>query len=80
MVLNKLRNKHATGYDEGQFYGVDVNNQSGICNTYETFVWEPILVRHNALQAATEVNFMTLPIFINIYISNKFKLKPYYNH
>jgi T-complex protein 1 subunit eta len=33
-VMNKLRMKHALGSDEGKWYGVDVNNQLGICDTY----------------------------------------------
>ena len=40
---------------EGKFFGVDVNSQSGIINTYTNFIWEPIIVRQNALAAATEV-------------------------
>lgn len=35
-ILNKLRQKHAQG---GKWYGVDVN-LGGICDTYESFVWE----------------------------------------
>jgi T-complex protein 1 subunit eta len=53
-VMNKLRQKHAMG-SEGKHYGVNVHNQSGIINTYDNFVWEPTLVKQNALTAATEV-------------------------
>jgi len=35
--------------------GVDVNSASGICDTYQNFIWEPILVKQNALSAACEV-------------------------
>lgn len=35
-ILNKLRQKHAQG---GMWFGVDVN-EGGICNTYESYVWE----------------------------------------
>jgi len=43
LILNKLRSKHAS--EEGKWFGVDVNNASGICNTFESFVWEPTLVK-----------------------------------
>jgi len=45
LVLNKLRKKHASG-EEGKNFGVDINSTTkGICNTYDSFVWEPTLVR-----------------------------------
>ena len=34
---------------------MDINSVEGICNTYNTFVWEPIVVKQNALSAACEV-------------------------
>lgn len=33
------------------YLGVDINN--GIGNSYENFVWEPLMVKVNALKAAT---------------------------
>jgi T-complex protein 1 subunit eta len=51
--MNKLRHKHASG--DGKLYGVDIVGESGVCNTYEAFVWEPALVKINALNSATEV-------------------------
>lgn len=52
-VLNKLRQKHADGSEEGRWYGVNV--LKGQCDDlYKEFVWEPELVRINVLQAATE--------------------------
>ena len=33
-VMNKLRAKHAQGGDEGKWFGVDVNSEVGICDTY----------------------------------------------
>lgn len=61
-VLNKLRNKHASNEEDAKFYGVDIKGATGICNTYQEFVWEPILVRNNALQSATEAACMILGI------------------
>eukprot|EP00239_Pterosperma_sp_CCMP1384_P001344 CAMPEP_0197849338 /NCGR_PEP_ID=MMETSP1438-20131217/11681_1 /TAXON_ID=1461541 /ORGANISM="Pterosperma sp., Strain CCMP1384" /LENGTH=554 /DNA_ID=CAMNT_0043461971 /DNA_START=75 /DNA_END=1736 /DNA_ORIENTATION=- len=58
-VLNKLRQKHATG--QGKNYGVDVNT-GGILDTYENFVWEPTVVKINALTAATEAACLILSI------------------
>lgn len=63
-ILSMLRKKHAAGKlclktEEliaclgGIYYGVDIANES-ICDTYETFVWEPALVKLNSIEAATE--------------------------
>lgn len=48
--------------DEGENFGVDVNGPTGITNTYESFVWEPTLVKINALSAATEAACTILSI------------------
>jgi T-complex protein 1 subunit eta len=58
-ILNKLRAKHAG--DDGANFGVDVN-EGGICDTYERFIWEPSMVKINALNAATEATCMILSI------------------
>ena len=58
-VLNKLRQKHAG--DDGANFGVDVNG-GGICDTHEGFIWEPSLVKINALNAATEATCLILSI------------------
>lgn len=57
-VINKLRHRHGNYFDnsakggpENMYLGVDINN--GIGNTYETFVWEPAVVKINALKAST---------------------------
>lgn len=57
-ILNKLRQKHATG---GTWYGVDIEND-GITDTFESFVWEPVLIRRNALTSATEAANLILSI------------------
>ncbi|KAL0188470.1 hypothetical protein M9458_015569, partial [Cirrhinus mrigala] len=49
-ILNKLRAKHAQG---GMWYGVDVNNED-IADNFQACVWEPSIVRINALTAASE--------------------------
>eukprot|EP00172_Hildenbrandia_rubra_P000365 Plantae.Rhodophyta-Hildenbrandia_rubra.ctg11704.p1 GENE.Plantae.Rhodophyta-Hildenbrandia_rubra.ctg11704~~Plantae.Rhodophyta-Hildenbrandia_rubra.ctg11704.p1 ORF type:complete len:575 (-),score=127.08 Plantae.Rhodophyta-Hildenbrandia_rubra.ctg11704:793-2448(-) len=58
-VLNKLRAKHAT--EEGKWFGVDMEN-NGICNTWDKFVWEPALVKINAISAACEAACMVLSV------------------
>jgi len=52
-VLNKLRQKHATGQEDGLWFGVDVLN-GRIDDLFKLYVWEPELVRTNVLSAATE--------------------------
>ncbi|XP_023231610.1 T-complex protein 1 subunit eta-like [Centruroides sculpturatus] len=57
-ILNKLRQKHATG---GQWYGVDIFNED-IADNYESCVWEPAIVKINALIAATEAACLILSV------------------
>lgn len=52
-ILNKLRQKHAQGGEEGMWYGVNVL-EGNVEDMYKKFVWEPEQVRINVLQAATE--------------------------
>ncbi|KNC47924.1 T-complex protein 1 subunit eta [Thecamonas trahens ATCC 50062] len=58
-ILNKLRQRHAM--DDGIWYGVDVTT-GDICNTLESFVWEPTLIKLNAIGAAVEATNMILSI------------------
>lgn len=58
-VLNKLRAKHASA--DGKWFGVDIE-EAGICNTWDSFVWEPALVKINAISAATEAACMILSV------------------
>merc|ERR1719269_302324 len=57
-VLNKLRMKHAHG---GKWMGVDVV-EGGICDTLESFVWEAVVMKRNALEAATEAACLILSV------------------
>ena len=52
-ILNKLRQKHAQGGAEGQWFGVNAM-EGNIADMYKLFVWEPEQVRINVLQAACE--------------------------
>ena len=60
-VLNKLRQKHALASGEGANFGLDVNT-GGIIDTYERFIWEPSLVKINAIGAACEATCLVLSI------------------
>lgn len=58
LMLNKLREKHAKG---GTWFGVDINSED-IANNFENFVWEPALVKRNALTAASEAACLLLSV------------------
>jgi T-complex protein 1 subunit eta len=69
-ILAKLRKKHKNG---GVWYGVDIVNEN-ICDTFETFVWEPALIKLNCIEAATEAACVILSVdrkFKNPKASNK---------
>ncbi|XP_041634890.1 T-complex protein 1 subunit eta [Cheilinus undulatus] len=57
-ILNKLRAKHAQG---GMWYGVDINNED-IADNFANCVWEPSIVRINALTAASEAACLILSV------------------
>ncbi|EXC18516.1 T-complex protein 1 subunit eta [Morus notabilis] len=60
-VLNKLRQKHALPSGEGAPYGVDINT-GGIADSCANFVWEPSVVKINAINAATEAACLVLSV------------------
>ncbi|EPY26772.1 T-complex protein 1 subunit eta [Angomonas deanei] len=60
-TLNKLRQMHYVNNEEGVWYGVDILN-GGVCDTFKSFVWEPTLVKRNALSSATEAACLILSI------------------
>jgi T-complex protein 1 subunit eta len=57
-ILAQLRKKHAEG---GKWFGVDLTN-GGVTDTFNTFVWEPALVKLNCFEAATEAACLILSI------------------
>ncbi|KAF2444131.1 t-complex protein-like protein 1 [Karstenula rhodostoma CBS 690.94] len=57
-ILNRLRVEHKKG---NIWAGVDFVDE-GIANNMEKFVWEPSLVKINALQAATEAACLILSV------------------
>jgi len=54
-----LRMKHATGE---KWYGVDVDGTSGVRDNMDAFVWEPSLVKTNAISSATEAACLILSV------------------
>lgn len=60
-VLNKLRQQHALTDGSGKNFGVDVNT-GGVVDTYKAFVWEPSLVKLNAIASATEAACLILSV------------------
>jgi len=57
-ILNKLRQKHA---GDGLWYGVDINNED-IADNYAACVWEPAIVKKNAITAASEATCLLLSV------------------
>ncbi|CAL1683114.1 unnamed protein product [Lasius platythorax] len=57
-ILNKLRQKHHKGL---QWYGVDINTED-IADNMQCCVWEPAIVKINALTAATEAACLILSV------------------
>ena len=57
-ILNKMRVEHRKGRT---WAGVDFQNE-GVADMMERFVWEPALVKINALQAATEASCLILGV------------------
>ncbi|KAH3686196.1 hypothetical protein WICPIJ_002830 [Wickerhamomyces pijperi] len=57
-LLNKLRMAHAKGQT---WYGIDFVNES-IGDNFESFIWEPALVKINALSSATEAAVLVLSV------------------
>jgi T-complex protein 1 subunit eta len=58
-VLNKLRMRHAR---EDSWVGVDVDGTEGVQDNMEAFVWEPSLVKLNAISSATEAACLILSV------------------
>lgn len=57
-VVNQLRARHAQGE---LWMGVDIENE-GVCDTFKSYVWEPALVKRNAIAAACEAACLILSI------------------
>ncbi|KAI2811425.1 chaperonin-containing T-complex eta subunit Cct7 [Blomia tropicalis] len=58
-LLNKLRQKHSS--EDGKWFGIDVRTED-ISDNFEACVWEPSVVKRNALTAATEAACLILSV------------------
>lgn len=58
-ILNKLRMRHANG---DKWFGVDVDGVTGVRDNMDAFVWEPSLVKLNAISSATEAACLILSV------------------
>ncbi len=59
-IVNTLRSLHVES-DENRWFGVDIENE-GVIDTMKSFVWEPSLVKLQALAAATEAACVILSV------------------
>ena len=59
-ILSALRRKHSHDPD-GKWYGVNIAN-GGVCDTYESGVWEPSANKINSIAAASEAACVILSI------------------
>jgi T-complex protein 1 subunit eta len=57
-LLTQLRQKHDQGH---KWFGVDITNETA-CDTFESFVWEPTLIKTNSFTAATEAACLILSV------------------
>lgn len=61
-ILNLLRKCHNNDSNaEYKYYGVDVKGES-VCNTFEGYIWEPLIIKKNSINAACEVASLILLI------------------
>lgn len=58
-ILNKLRQAHAK--EGGQWFGVDINNED-LSDNYLACVWEPSIVKINAISSASEAACLILSV------------------
>lgn len=58
-ILNQLRMRHAKG---DTWAGVDFREDGGVTDNMKAYVWEPALVKVNALQSATEAACLVLSV------------------
>lgn len=58
-LLNKLRQKHVD--DDGKWFGIDVRKED-ISDNFDACVWEPAIVKRNALTAASEAACLILSV------------------
>ena len=60
-ILNQLRHKHATGGQDGMWFGIDMKTE-GITDTLKSFVWEPASSKINSIGSAVEATCLILSV------------------
>ncbi|KAI0049270.1 hypothetical protein FA95DRAFT_1581849 [Auriscalpium vulgare] len=58
-ILNKLRMRHANGE---KWIGVDVDGADGVRDNLDAFVWEPSLIKVNAISSAVEAACLIISV------------------
>jgi T-complex protein 1 subunit eta len=58
-ILNKLRMRHAYG---DKWFGVDVDGPDNVHDNLEAFVWEPSLIKINAISGAVEAACLIISV------------------
>ena len=58
-ILNKLRMRHARGET---WIGVDVDGPDGVRDNLDAFVWEPSLIKTNAISSAVEAACLIISV------------------
>src|ERR1700733_10936859 len=58
-ILNKLRMRHARGE---KWVGVDVDGPDGVPDNLYAFVWEPCLIKTNAISSAVEAGCLIISV------------------
>jgi T-complex protein 1 subunit eta len=59
-IISKLRKHHAA---DDKYFGVNVwDEENAVCDTYASFVWEPLLIKKNYISSANEAACLILSI------------------
>ncbi|KAJ2598811.1 T-complex protein 1 subunit eta [Coemansia sp. RSA 1286] len=59
--ITQLRARHAQDPDRYRWYGVDIEEEA-VADLFQKFVWEPALVKINAIASATEAACLVLSV------------------
>ena len=53
---------------DGPNIGVGIDSNDGLVNSYNEYIWEPVLVKKNALIAATEVVYFKISVITRLLV------------
>lgn len=60
-ILTMLRQKHSLPLGKGRNFGIDIY-KNRVCDTYNSMIWEPSIVKINVITNATEAACMILSV------------------